>query len=121
MVQAGPGAARAPFSHSSGRDAMSDTPTPHYPEIPYGWAWFKGIRQEGCLYVELFRYAGERGIPLYVLIDEYDNFTNTILAHEGAEAYHSFTHGGGFFRSFFATLKGGRVGQPQAPVHHWRP
>ncbi len=209
---------------------MSDTPSLHYPEIPYGWAFFKGIRREGCLYVdktrflhelereryvfflrprrfgktcwlsllecyydrnqagdfeslfggtdvgrqptahrnryvvlrfnfsvfgdalatleerfeeycrmvlrstlernadlfpepaqrcilappaikgglnELFRYAGERDIPLYVLIDEYDNFANTILAHEGAEAYHSFTHGGGFFRSFFATLKGG--------------
>ena len=209
---------------------MSDTPSLHYPEIPYGWAFFKGIRQEGCLYVdktrflhelereryvfflrprrfgktcwlsllecyydrnqagdfeslfggtdvgrqptahrnryvvlrfnfsvfgdapatleerfeeycrmvlrstlernadlfpepaqrrilappgikgglnELFRYTGERDIPLYVLIDEYDNFANTILAHEGAEAYHSFTHGGGFFRSFFATLKGG--------------
>ena len=56
---------------------------------------------------ELFRYVGERGIPLYVLIDEYDNFANTILTHEGAEAYHSFTHGGGSFRSFFATLKGG--------------
>ena len=209
---------------------MSDPPSPPYPSIPYGWAFFRGIREEGCLYVdktrflhalereryvfflrprrfgktcwlsllecyydrkqsgdfeaifggtdvgrrptanrsryvilrfnfsafgdalptleerfeeycrmvlrsslernedlfpepaqrrilappaikgglnELFRYAGERGIPLYVLIDEYDNFANTILAHEGAEAYHSFTHGGGFFRSFFATLKAG--------------
>ncbi len=56
---------------------------------------------------ELFRYVGDHGIPLYVLIDEYDNFANTVLAHHGAEAYHSFTHGGGFFRSFFATLKGG--------------
>ena len=56
---------------------------------------------------ELFRYTGDRDIPLYVLIDEYDNFANTVLAHRGAEAYHSFTHGGGFFRSFFATLKGG--------------
>ena len=55
----------------------------------------------------LFRYAGDHEIPLYVLIDEYDNFANTVLAHHGAEAYHSFTHGGGFFRSFFATLKGG--------------
>ena len=55
----------------------------------------------------LFRYAGDHDIPLYVLIDEYDNFANTVLAHDGAEAYHSFTHGGGFFRSFFATLKGG--------------
>ena len=56
---------------------------------------------------ELFRYVGDHGIPLYVLIDEYDNFANTVLAHHGAEAYHDFTHGGGFFRSFFATLKGG--------------
>ena len=45
--------------------------------------------------------------PLYVLIDEYDNFADTVLAHHGAEAYESFTHGGGFYRNFFATLKSG--------------
>ena len=56
---------------------------------------------------ELFRYAGNNGIPLYVLIDEYDNFANTVLAHHGREAYESFTHGGGFYRNFFATLKAG--------------
>ena len=56
---------------------------------------------------ELFLHARHQGIPLYVLIDEYDNFANTILAGEGAEAYHAFTHGGGFYRSFFATLKAG--------------
>ncbi len=56
---------------------------------------------------ELFVYAGDHDIPLYVLIDEYDNFANTVLAYDGAEAYHSFTHGGGFYRNFFATLKGG--------------
>ena len=56
---------------------------------------------------QLFEHAGEHGIPLYVLIDEYDNFANTILAYRGAEAYHSFTHGGGFYRNFFATLKAG--------------
>ena len=55
----------------------------------------------------LFRYTGDHDIPLYVLIDEYDNFANTVLARHGAEAYHDFTHGGGFFRNFFATLKGG--------------
>ena len=54
---------------------------------------------------ELFRYAGDHDIPLYVLIDEYDNFANTVLAQHGAEAYHEFTHGGGFYRNFFATLK----------------
>ena len=56
---------------------------------------------------ELFLFAGDRGIPLYVLIDEYDNFANTVLAYHGTEAYQSFTHGGGFYRNFFATLKNG--------------
>ena len=56
---------------------------------------------------ELFLHARREGIPLYVLIDEYDNFANTILAGAGADAYHAFAHGGGFYRSFFATLKAG--------------
>ena len=56
---------------------------------------------------ELFLYAGDHGIRLYVLIDEYDNFANTVLAYHGAAAYQSFTHGGGFYRNFFATLKDG--------------
>ena len=56
---------------------------------------------------ELFGYAGDRGIPLYVLIDEYDNFANTVMAHRGADAYRSFTHGAGFYRGFFAVLKAG--------------
>ena len=56
---------------------------------------------------ELFTYAGDNAIPLYCLIDEYDNFANTVLAHHGREAYESFTHGGGFYRNFFATLKAG--------------
>ena len=56
---------------------------------------------------ELFLYAGDRGIPVYAVIDEYDNFANTVLAHRGPEAYQSFTHGGGFYRNFFAALKAG--------------
>ncbi len=56
---------------------------------------------------ELFTYARHHGIALYCLIDEYDNFANTILAMHGEEAYHAFTHGSGFYRSFFATLKAG--------------
>ncbi len=55
----------------------------------------------------LFREARRRGVRLYLLIDEYDNFANTILAHHGADAYHELTHGSGFYRNFFAALKGG--------------
>ncbi len=56
---------------------------------------------------ELFTYAGDHGIPLFVLIDEYDNFANTVLTHRGREAYESLTHGHGFYRNFFSTLKAG--------------
>ena len=56
---------------------------------------------------ELFAFARRHDIRLYGLIDEYDNFANTILAERGEEAYRTFTHGGGFYRNFFATLKAG--------------
>ena len=65
---------------------------------------------------ELFWYAGDHGIPLYVLIDEYDNFANTVLAHHGAEAYEDFTHGGGFYWNFFATLKAARTARAAASI-----
>ena len=55
----------------------------------------------------LFLYAGDHGIPLYVLIDEYDHFANTVLTHHGEAAYESFTGSGDFCRNFFATLKAG--------------
>jgi len=54
----------------------------------------------------LLRYVGYKGLKVYVLIDEYDNFTNTILATAGQEKYHELTHGAGFFRFFFSILKG---------------
>ena len=42
---------------------------------------------------------------VYVLIDEYDNFTNTILAESGLNAYNDLCHGDGFFKQFFTELK----------------
>ncbi len=63
---------------------------------------------------ELFLYAGEHGIALYVLIDEYDNFANTVLAHRG-EPSQSFAHGGDLYRNFFAVLKAG-AGQSYSGV-----
>jgi len=54
----------------------------------------------------LLRYVGYKGLKVYVLIDEYDNFTNTILSTAGQEKYHELTHGAGFFRFFFNILKG---------------
>ena len=42
---------------------------------------------------------------IFIMVDEYDNFSNRILAQEGEEAYMSLCHGDGFFKSFFALLK----------------
>ena len=86
------------------RDAMEDNPD-LFPDVA-----FDRIQAASTIngqFDELFLHARREGIPLYILIDEYDNFANTILAGEGAEAYHALTHGGGFYRSFFATLKTG--------------
>ena len=55
----------------------------------------------------LFLHVAEHGIPLYMLIDEYDNFASNVLARHGEAAYYSFTQDEGFYRSFFATLKAG--------------
>jgi hypothetical protein len=60
----------------------------------------------------LCRKSGQR---LYVLIDEYDNFANTILSTSGSEDYKDLTHGKGFFRSFFNVLKQGTSGSG-API-----
>ena len=54
----------------------------------------------------LLNYIGAKGLKVYILIDEYDNFANTILSAEGMEKYHEITRGAGFFRSFFNILKG---------------
>ena len=52
---------------------------------------------------------------LYVIIDEYDNFTNTILAESGLNAYNELCHGDGFFKQFFTELKAATTGT-EAPV-----
>ena len=49
-------------------------------------------------------------LPIYLFIDEYDNFTNAILANVGNEHYRKLTHGTGFFRYFFNKLKEGATG-----------
>jgi len=52
---------------------------------------------------------------IYIIIDEYDNFANTILSTSGSDAYENLTHGEGFFRAFFNFLKEGTTGSG-API-----
>lgn len=59
----------------------------------------------------IFLHAHREELKIYLLIDECDNFANTILTTAGQEAYHNLTHGGGFFRYFFNLLKVATSGQ----------
>ena len=48
------------------------------------------------------------GQKIYLFIDEYDHFTNKILAEPGClDDYRSETHGTGYLRNFFDTIKAG--------------
>ena len=47
-----------------------------------------------------------KGIPLYLIIDEYDNFTNTVLNEQGEKVYWAITHADGFYRDVFKKFKG---------------
>ena len=46
------------------------------------------------------------GYPLYLIIDEYDNFTNTVLNELGEKVYWAITHAEGFYRDIFKKFKG---------------
>jgi len=49
--------------------------------------------------------AHAAGCPLYLIVDEYDNFTNNVLNVKGQQAYHDLTHGTGFYRDVFKLFK----------------
>lgn len=63
----------------------------------------------------LLELCKQKGQTIFVIIDEYDHFSNTILASRGRSAYESLTHGDGFFRAFFNVIKGGTSGSG-API-----
>ena len=75
----------------------------------------EGIKEEmnkrnGC--VEqldyIYREAEKTGAKIYLFIDEYDHFTNHILSDAARlDEYKSETHGTGYLRTFFDTIKSG--------------
>ena len=62
------------------------------------------VEQLDYLYKECYK-AGQ---SIYLFIDEYDHFTNKILSEPSClDDYRSETHGTGYLRSFFDTVKAG--------------
>lgn len=54
----------------------------------------------------IFKAAKAHQYHLYLIIDEYDNFTNVILNERGENVYHAITHADGFYRDIFKKFKG---------------
>ena len=54
----------------------------------------------------IFKAAKAHQYHLYLIIDEYDNFTNVILNERGEKIYHAITHADGFYRDVFKKFKG---------------
>ena len=56
----------------------------------------------------LYKVANEVGLKIYLFIDEYDHFTNHILSDAARlDEYKGETHGTGYLRTFFDTIKAG--------------
>lgn len=54
----------------------------------------------------IFKAAKAHQYHLYLIIDEYDNFTNVILNERGENVYHAITHADDFYRDVFKKFKG---------------
>ena len=54
----------------------------------------------------IFKAAKAHQYHLYLIIDEYDNFTNVILNERGEKVYHAITHAECFYRDVFKKFKG---------------
>ena len=78
----------------------------------YEWLFYEGFANE----VKETKYATEKlnfigtqtkdySVPLYLIVDEYDNFTNTVLNQHGEDVYRGLTHGEGFYRDIFKIFK----------------
>jgi len=64
----------------------------------------KKQKQSNTAFTELLNIVKRSGREVYAIIDEYDNFANTMLA-DSETNYKDLTHGKGFFRLFFNNLK----------------
>ena len=53
----------------------------------------------------IYDASHELRLKLYLIVDEYDNFTNNVLNVKGQRAYHELTHGTGFYRDIFKLFK----------------
>lgn len=65
------------------------------------------LKKASDMLARFIDFMADNEVKYYLLIDEYDNFANNILADHGKDRYHKITHGTGFLRNFFTIIKSG--------------
>ena len=78
-----------------------------YPEV-YGESFRAEFLKKGARerFVSMTKQAHAADAPIYLVIDEYDNFTNALIRSSGKDPYREITHGTGFYRQWFKMFKG---------------
>ena len=78
-----------------------------YPDV-FGQEFRKETLQKDAeeRFTAIVGRARSRGFPIYLIIDEYDNFTNALIRSSGRDPYREITHGTGFYRTWFKRFKG---------------
>jgi hypothetical protein len=66
----------------------------------------KAIKTADGKLIYLNLIARRCGFSRYLIVDEYDNFTNNVLNEHGEAVYHALTHASGFYRDVFKKFKG---------------
>jgi hypothetical protein len=77
------------------------------PQLAALYDELKDYQDAASLIGSLLGIVAGSGHKLYLLIDEYDNFANRLLADGQQELYEAIVGGTGFVRSFYAALKAG--------------
>ena len=101
-------------NYRSALDAICNTEFNYFCDV-YAQYLPEGIKAEmnkktGCVEQldHLYKEARKTGARIYLFIDEYDHFTNHILSDAARlTEYKQETHGAGYLRTFFDTIKAG--------------
>ena len=86
-------------------DFFADTLYKDY-YTPEAIAKIKGINYASGKLNALAMEAQKNGYQLFLIVDEYDNFTNVVLNEHGEDVYWALTHASGFYREIFKVFKG---------------
>ena len=75
------------------------------PEVAAAFDAGRSIDDPASLMDRFLQAMGRSPHPLYLFIDEYDNFTNDLIARGDHQTYRDLLHASGFVREFYKTVK----------------